>query len=212
MKDEILINEYRSLHTEEKSVWKQFTGINEFIWDGVYAIRLAKEDKLLELPFEFAGKESINLVVNDQAYNSSTQDERIIVQTLTRVERLSGHVQTYTRTCRYSNGSLQWREWVKAGGANEATIIRQTESTASIQPNVLNIWDEVQELDITLLPPTDNNIVNEYMVQFTSGDVATTLILPDSIKWASVPVIQPNKIYQLSIVNNLAVMGEFSDE
>lgn len=212
MKDEILINEYRSLHTEDKSVWKQFTGINEFIWDGVYAIRLAKEDKLLELPFEFAGKESINLVVNDQAYNSSTQDERIIVQTLTRVERLSGHVQTYTRTCRYSNGSLLWGEWVKAGGANEATIIRQTESTASIQPNVLNIWDEVQELDITLLPPTDNNIVNEYMVQFTSGDVATTLILPDSIKWASQPGIQPNKIYQLSIVNNLAVMGEFGDE
>ena len=91
-------------------------------------------------------------------------------------------------------------------------IVNQTDSVVCIMPNEFNIWDEVRELEIMLAEPADKSVVNEYMIQFASGEVATTLILPDSIKWASVPVIQPNKIYQLSIVNNLAVMGEFGDE
>ena len=88
---------------------------------------------------------------------------------------------------------------------------QQTEATATIAPNVLNIWGEVATLDITLGEPKEG-VINEYMFQFTSGEVATTLILPSEIKWASTPTIQANKVYQISIVNNLAVMGEFSDE
>ena len=95
--------------------------------------------------------------------------------------------------------------------AIEQPIVQQTETTIEIAPNVLNLWGEVTELDITLAEGKAG-VVNEYMFQFTSGDVATTLILPSEIKWASTPTIQANKVYQISIVNNLAVMGEFSDE
>lgn len=91
-------------------------------------------------------------------------------------------------------------------------VVNQTDSVATIQPNVLNVWGEVASLDITLAEPTDNTIVNEYMVQFTSGVTATTLILPNTIKWMATPNIQPNKTYQLSIINNLGVIGEFSNE
>ena len=91
-------------------------------------------------------------------------------------------------------------------------IVNQTESVVTIQSNVLNVWGEVASLDITLAEPTDNTIVNEYMAQFTSGETATTLTLPNTIKWMAVPNIQPNKVYQLSIVNDLAIIGEFGDE
>lgn len=91
-------------------------------------------------------------------------------------------------------------------------VVEQTDSVATIQPNVLNVWGEIASLDITLAEPTDNNIVNEYMAQFTSGATATTLTLPSTIKWMAAPNIQPNKTYQLSIVNNLGVIGEFSHE
>lgn len=94
----------------------------------------------------------------------------------------------------------------------EIPIINQTSNAAEIQPNVLNIWGEVAELTITLATPTDESIVNEYMIQFTSGDIATQLTLPDTITWMSEPTINPNATYQISIINNLAVIGEFSNE
>lgn len=91
-------------------------------------------------------------------------------------------------------------------------VVEQTDSIVTIQPNVLNVWGEVASLDITIAEPIDNTIVNEYMVQFVSGATATTLTLPNTIKWMSAPSIQANKTYQLSVINNLAIIGEFGDE
>lgn len=88
---------------------------------------------------------------------------------------------------------------------------QQTEATATIAPNVLNIWGEVATLDITLGEPKVG-VINEYMFQFTSGATATTLVLPADIKWVSAPNIQANKTYQVSIINNLGVIGEFGNE
>ena len=90
-------------------------------------------------------------------------------------------------------------------------IVQQTETTVEIAPNVLNLWGEVTNLDITLAE-ADATKVNEYMFQFTSGATATTLILSGTIQWASKPSIQPNKTYQVSIINNFGVIGEFGNE
>lgn len=95
------------------------------------------------------------------------------------------------------------------GKADKIKVVEQTEMAVEIQPNVLNKWGEVAELNITLADGEDG-VVNEYMLQFTSGATATTLVLPDDIAWLSVPNIQANKTYQLSIINNLGVIGEFS--
>ena len=227
MEKKNLRNEYRRLHDGEKSEWKQLTSIGEFIWDGVYAIRFVTNDGSLGMPFKFSGEEVVNLLVNDQFPDNHIQNNRIIVQTLTRVDKATGDVQTYTRTRRYNNGEHKWGEWVNnENGSNSSSggscncgdivlgtsIVNPTDTVVCIMPNVLYVWGEVESLDITLAQPDDVSIVNEYMIQFTSGDVATTLILPSEIKWASTPTIQANKVYQISIVNNLAVMGEFSDE
>ena len=90
-------------------------------------------------------------------------------------------------------------------------MVQQTETTVEIQPNILHVWGEVAELNITLADGEDGTI-NEYMVQFTSGSTATILTLPDSIVWMTAPSIQANKTYQLSIINNLGVIGEFGYE
>lgn len=210
MEEIILRNEYRCINDGEKSEWKQLTSIGEFIWDGVYAIRLVADEPSLGLPFKVNGEEVINLLVNDQFRDNHIQNNRIIVQTLTRVERSTGHVQTYTRSRRYSNGKHKWSDWkMSRSGTN---IVNQTDSVVCIMPNEFNIWGEVRELEITLAEPADKSVVNEYMIQFTSGEVATTLILPSDIKWMSTPTIQPNKVYQISIVNNLAVVGEYGNE
>lgn len=80
----------------------------------------------------------------------------------------------------------------------------------TIKPNKFYIWDEVSSLTITLEPEIPN-VVNEYMFQFTSGDTATTLSLPSYIKWVNdeIPIIEPNYIYQISILNGLGSIMKF---
>jgi hypothetical protein len=96
-----------------------------------------------------------------------------------------------------------------ANFAMKEEVKQMTATTASIAPKILHVWGEVTKLNITLADG-EEGVVNEYMVQFTSGATATTLTLPDSIVWMSAPNIQTNKTYQLSIINNLGIIGEFS--
>ena len=139
MEEIILRNEYRCLNDGEKTKWKQLTSISEFIWDGVYAIRLVADEPSLGLPFKVNGEEVINLLVNDQFRDNHIQNNRIIVQTLTRVERSTGRVQTYIRTRRYNNGEHKWDEWTtdNSGVATGSSVVVDndinTESTNPVQ-------------------------------------------------------------------------------
>lgn len=78
-------------------------------------------------------------------------------------------------------------------------------TTFTLTPNTFHVWDEVTSLDLSFGEETEG-IANEFLFQFTSGATATTLILPDTIKWANeeVPTIEPNMIYQVSILKGLA--------
>lgn len=79
---------------------------------------------------------------------------------------------------------------------------------ATLAPNIFYVWDEVSNLNIDLAPETPG-IINEYLFQFTSGETATSLSFPSDIKWASDPIILPNKIYQISILNGLGSILQF---
>lgn len=98
---------------------------------------------------------------------------------------------------------------IKVEGGGDIPVVVLPPDTVEIEPNKLYLWDTVESLTITLATPTDTTIVNEYMIQFTSGDIATQLTLPDTITWMSEPTISTNATYQISIINNLAVIGEF---
>lgn len=66
-------------------------------------------------------------------------------------------------------------------------------------------------LNVTLLPPSDLGIVNEYMLEIACSK-AFTLTLPEGVVWANdlAPDIVAGKTYVISIVNNLAVFAEFT--
>ena len=99
---------------------------------------------------------------------------------------------------------------IKGGSGNACyEMIKQTESEVTIAPNTLNVWDEIETLTINLQTPTEG-IVNEYLIQFTSGSTPTVLNLPEDVKWTTPLKINANKIYQISIVNNLAAYAEFN--
>ena len=68
-------------------------------------------------------------------------------------------------------------------------------------------------LDLSFADETAG-VANEYLFQFTSGATATTLTLPDGLKWANdtPPTIAENMIYQISILKGLASVLEFSKQ
>lgn len=85
-------------------------------------------------------------------------------------------------------------------------VVECTSSTQEIQPNKFYKFGEVSSLNITLAAITDTSVLNEYMFEFVSGSTATTLTLPNIIKWLETPSIEANKIYQCSIVDNIGVL------
>ena len=91
--------------------------------------------------------------------------------------------------------------------ANKATIVNQTASSASISPNVLNVWGVVSSLSITFAAGAAGE-VNEYRFQFTCPfNAATALTLPSQIRWANDDALDPKPgyTYQVSVENNLAI-------
>ena len=86
-----------------------------------------------------------------------------------------------------------------------------SETSFEIKPNRKYIFGTKQTLTITFAAPTDTTIVNNYFFEFTSGSTATTLSLPNTVRWKSDLQILPNKTYQINIENNLGVIGEWSN-
>lgn len=85
-------------------------------------------------------------------------------------------------------------------------VVESITTTQEIQPNKFYKFGEVTELNLTLSEITDTTQLNEFMFEFVSGATATTLTLPDTIKWLETPTIEDNKTYQCSIVNNIGIL------
>lgn len=88
----------------------------------------------------------------------------------------------------------------------QVITVEGTDITQELSPNKYYKFDEVTNLTITLAAEIAE-IYNEYMFEFISGAIATVLTLPDNIKWIGNNTIEVNKTYQVSIVNNQAVIG-----
>ena len=84
-----------------------------------------------------------------------------------------------------------------------------SDTSFALTPNVFHKWGTVSSLSLTLATPSDQTILNEYMFEFVSGSTATSLTLPSTVKWTSELFIEANKTYQVSIIDNLGVIGGF---
>lgn len=104
---------------------------------------------------------------------------------------------------------------VKDGTDGRLKVVRHgtADTTFALTPNVLHVWDEIETLDLTLAPMTEEGVLAEFCFQFsTPAGRAVTLILPREVKWFNgyVIPIEEGRTYQASIVNNIIVMGGVS--
>lgn len=84
-------------------------------------------------------------------------------------------------------------------------LINETATTKTISPNIYYKWGEVAKLNITLGDVANDDIVNEYMIEFISGATPTNLVLPADLKYEEPLVVEANKIYQIDIINNIVI-------
>lgn len=93
------------------------------------------------------------------------------------------------------------------GPAGDSGIVSRQEMTSSdttvtLEPNILYVFPEMTNLTVTLGTPADSNVANEYHFFFTSGSTATTLTLNDVLSDAY--SIEANMKYEVSILENVA--------
>ena len=106
--------EYRKQIDSETAPWQLLTNIDELLWNGVYNLRITADDGSSNLPFRLGNDDTVTLVIKDHSHEGMLQGGRTIVQTITRVERSTGNVLSYTRTRCSVAGVPTWNYWTLA--------------------------------------------------------------------------------------------------
>ena len=124
------------------------------------------------------------------------------------------NIKTINGTSILGSGNITISGGSSGGGSGAYAEVNHgtSDTTFTLTPNTFHVWDEVASLTLTL-GSEQSGVANEFLFQFTSGATATTLTLPDDIKWAndSAPTIAENMIYQVSILKGLASVLEFGN-
>lgn len=100
-----------------------------------------------------------------------------------------------------------------SGDETSANIPRQemqnTNTTVTLQPNILYVFPEMTTLTVTLATPSDDDIANEFHFFFISGSTPTTLTLNDVLSDAY--SIEANMKYEVSVMENVAYIKGVSN-
>ena len=78
--------------------------------------------------------------------------------------------------------------------------------TVVMEANKVYVITVSESLTLTLTPPTDTTICNEYQGSFDTGDVTVEIVWPENVIWGDDPVVETNTHYEFSI---RYVMGKY---
>ena len=107
-----------------------------------------------------------------------------------------------------TDGGTTWTNIAYFSDFTRENIVMQTNATVSIRPNVLNVWGtDVTAITISSFVAGAPDAINEYKLQFQCGLTPAVLTLPEGVTWVDDEPLEcePEYIYQVSILNNLAV-------
>ena len=139
---------------------------------------------------------------SDDSLHGSSHDNHILTENINGVKYIPTDIYTNRQNVvRYLDGGNP------VDNSSEGTSVH-----TSLEPNKLYDFGEKTEIVITEFLQGKSGVTCEYMFQFMSGDTATSLTVPITVRWMNEPSIQPNKIYQVSIENNLGIIGEWDNE
>ena len=86
-------------------------------------------------------------------------------------------------------------------GANYPIV----DGVAELQPDTYYVFDEVDELSVTLVD-IDDGKVHEHCFEFKASDNFTTLTITPEPNWATPPQYIPGKTHQVTILRGIGVI------
>ena len=149
-------------------------------------------------------------LTNDSGFLTSVPSEYVTETELAAKGFLTSVPSEYvTETELEAKGYLTKHQDI-SGKEDKYTSATSSSGTVELSDTKMYILGEQSSVTITLPSGTESN-GREYLCQFTASAAGCTLSVPDTISWlgGETPTINASKTYQLSIVNNLAVIGEF---
>ena len=154
-----------------------------------------------------------NLTTNDASKPLSAAQGvalKALIDGITIPEKLPNpNALTFTGAVTGSyDGSSPLTVNIQSGGSGTAgyPVVVMTASAAELTPNTYYRWGEISALTVTLAEPADTSVTNEYCFEFVSGETATTLSVPNTVKWVKEPNVEAGKTYQVSILDGIGVI------
>lgn len=74
-----------------------------------------------------------------------------------------------------------------------------SETTLAMEANKVYVITVGESLTLTLTPPTDTTICNEYQCSFDTGSTAPTVTFPSNVIWAETPSVEANTHNEFNI-------------
>ena len=96
------------------------------------------------------------------------------------------------------------------GRSKEVRHTNPTDTTVTINSGEFHVWEEVESLNITLLPASNSPFLDEYGFSFKTGSTAPRISLPSNIKLPRTFIILPNHIYTVTILGTVLEFGSQS--
>lgn len=104
------------------------------------------------------------------------------------------------------------------GGETSANIPRQemqnTNTTVTLQPNILYVFPEMTTLTVTLATPSESDIANEFHWVFDSGNTACVFSLQNQNSnpiYTDTYSIEANTRYEVSVLEDIAYIKGVSN-
>lgn len=121
------------------------------------------------------------------------------------------YVYNYDRT---TGNQKKTNLYVKGrdGVDGRSTEVRHqpTDTTVTISSGEFHVWEEVENLNITLQPNPNSPFLDEYGFSFKTGRTVPRISLPANIKLPRTFIILPNHIYTVTILGTVLEFGSQS--
>lgn len=95
-------------------------------------------------------------------------------------------------------------------GRSKEVRHQPTETDVTIRSGEFHVWEEVENLNITLQPNPNSLFLDEYGFRFKTGRTVPRISLPSNIKLPRTFIILPNHIYTVTILGEVLEFGSQS--
>lgn len=158
--------------------------------------------------------------VKEQIKQHQLQSDNLITSQLNALSSMmptidsEGYVEEYNTTTHTHQKTNKNLKGAKGDKGDDGYLRQQqhgkNDTTFALTPNTMHVWDEVEQLILTLKANTDDNKLAEYAFQFTSPSSKATTLSISGVKWVDnvIPTIRAGRIYQGSVVNGVIIMIE----